>query len=179
MRGWDKIGNINSDGRPILGLDARDLLEIVLETSDAAFWFRPTSGPPGFRCWVQNPGSTSGDCFEDLTPYIFAVETGLSSDPAMNWRVSHLDGMTLISNSDAHSPANLGREANLFNTALSYPAIHGGAANGRSGTGFRGTLEFYPEEGKYHLDGHRKCGCSSAGRKDANTTASVRCAANR
>ena len=106
-------------------------------------------------------GSKSGfnsveECFEDLTPYIFAVETGLSSDPPMNWRVSALDGLTLVSNSDAHSPMNLGREANLFDTDLSYSAIMSALKTGDSDQ-FLGTFEFYPEEGKYHLDGHRSC----------------------
>jgi superfamily I DNA/RNA helicase len=106
-------------------------------------------------------GSKSGfdsleECFEDLTPHIFALETGLSSDPAMNWRVSDIDGLTLVSNSDAHSPANLGREANLFDTQLSFPAIRTALQTGDAEQ-FLGTFEFYPEEGKYHLDGHRKC----------------------
>jgi len=153
----DKIGNIKSDGRPILGLDTRDLLEILLETSDQAFLIPAHIWTP----WFSLLGSKSGfdsieECFEDLTPHIFAVETGLSSDPEMNWRVSSLDGLTLISNSDAHSPLKLGREANLFNTQLSYPAIRSAIQTGDPEQ-FIGTLEFYPQEGKYHLDGHRKC----------------------
>jgi uncharacterized protein (TIGR00375 family) len=95
------------------------------------------------------------ECFEDLTPHIFAIETGLSSDPAMNWRLSQLDGVTLISNSDAHSPEKLAREANLFDTDLSYAGIFD-AIKARDGR-FIKTLEFFPEEGKYHVDGHRKC----------------------
>ncbi len=154
----DSIGNIKSDGRPILGLDARDLLEIVLETSDQAFLIPAHIWTP----WFSLLGSKSGfdsikECFEDLTPHIFAVETGLSSDPAMNWRVSSLDGLTLISNSDAHSPFNLGREANLFNIPRSYPSIKHALETGNPDQ-FLGTAEFYPEEGKYHFDGHRKCG---------------------
>ena len=94
-------------------------------------------------------------CFGDMTPYIHAIETGLSSDPPMNWRVSALDRLTLVSNSDAHSPAKLGREANLLETGLSYPELIRAI---RTGEGFRGTVEFFPEEGKYHLDGHRNCG---------------------
>lgn len=153
----DKIGNIKSDGRPILGLDSRDLLEILLETSDAGFLVPAHIWTP----WFSLFGSKSGfdaiqDCFEDLTPHIFAVETGLSSDPPMNWRVGDIDGLTLISNSDAHSPANLGREANLFNTDLSYPAIADTLKTGDPAR-FLGTLEFFPEGGKYHQDGHRKC----------------------
>ena len=154
----DSIGNIKSDGRPILGLDARDLLEIVLETSDQAFLIPAHIWTP----WFSLLGSKSGfdsveECFEDLTPHIFAVETGLSSDPAMNWRVSSLDGLTLVSNSDAHSPFNLGREANLFNIPRSYPSIKHALETGNPDQ-FLGTVEFYPEEGKYHFDGHRKCG---------------------
>ena len=153
----DQIGNIKSDGRPILGLDARDLLEILLETSDQAILIPAHIWTP----WFSMLGSKSGfdtieACFGDLTPHIFAVETGLSSDPPMNWRVSGLDGLTLISNSDAHSPANLGREANIFDTDLSYPSIRSAIETGDAKT-FLGTFEFYPEEGKYHLDGHRKC----------------------
>ena len=156
----DKIGNIKSDGRPILGLDARDLLETLLETSADAFLIPAHIWTP----WFSVLGSKSGfdsieECFEDLTPQIFAVETGLSSDPAMNWRVSSLDGFTLVSNSDAHSPLNLGREANLFNTELSYPAIKSALKTGNPDQ-FLGTFEFYPEEGKYHIDGHRACNIS-------------------
>jgi uncharacterized protein (TIGR00375 family) len=156
----DKIGNIRSDGRPILGLDARDLLEMVLETSDEAFLIPAHIWTP----WFSVLGSKSGfdsvaECFEDLTPHIFAVETGLSSDPAMNWRVSSLDEFTLVSNSDAHSPLNLGREANLFNTELSYAALKSALKTGDPKE-FLGTLEFYPEEGKYHIDGHRACNIS-------------------
>jgi ATP-dependent DNA helicase UvrD/PcrA len=153
----DKIGNIKSDGRPILGLDAKNLLEIMLDTSKGAFFIPAHIWTP----WFSVMGSKSGfdsieECFEDLTPHIFAVETGLSSDPPMNWRVSTLDGLTLISNSDAHSPMKLGREANLFNTDLSYYNIRS-AIKERDKKRFLGTFEFFPQEGKYHLDGHRKC----------------------
>jgi DNA helicase-2/ATP-dependent DNA helicase PcrA len=153
----DKIGNIRSDGRPILGLDARDLLEMLLETDDQAFLIPAHIWTPWFSLLGSKSGFDSIDeCFEDLTPYIFAVETGLSSDPEMNWRVSELDRMTLISNSDAHSPLKLGREANLFDTQLSFSAIKSAIQSGDPER-FVGTLEFYPEEGKYHLDGHRNC----------------------
>ncbi|MCK4468665.1 MAG: DNA helicase, partial [Desulfobacterales bacterium] len=153
----DKIGNIKSDGRPILGLDARNLLEILLDTSDDSFLIPAHIWTP----WFSVLGSKSGfnsiqECFEDLTPHIFAAETGLSSDPPMNWRVSSLDNFTLVSNSDAHSPLKLGREANLLNTSLSYSAIKEAIKTGDP-KHFLGTFEFYPEEGKYHLDGHRKC----------------------
>jgi DNA helicase-2/ATP-dependent DNA helicase PcrA len=153
-----RVGNIASDGRPILGLDCRRLLEIVLETSEDAFLIPAHIWTP----WFSVLGSKSGfdsieECFEDLTSHIFAAETGLSSDPAMNWRVSSLDGLTLVSNSDAHSPANLGREANLFDTELSYFAIRDALRSGHPDR-FLGTLEYFAEEGKYHYDGHRKCG---------------------
>lgn len=153
----DKIGNIKSDGRPILGLDARDLLEILLETSDQAFLIPAHIWTPWFSLLGSKSGFDSIDeCFEDLTPFIFAIETGLSSDPAMNWRVSALDNLTLVSNSDAHSPLKLGREANLFDTDISYSAIRSAIKSGDPER-FLGTLEFFPEEGKYHLDGHRNC----------------------
>ena len=153
----DKIGNIHSDGRPILGLDAKHLLEICLETCPDIFLVPAHIWTP----WFSMLGSKSGfdsieACFEDLTPHIFAVETGLSSDPQMNWRVKSLDGLTLISNSDAHSPLKLGREANIFDTNLSYAAIKDAIKTGDPQK-FCGTIEFFPEEGKYHFDGHRKC----------------------
>jgi len=153
----DKIGNIKSDGRPILGLDARDLLEIIIEISDSSFIIPAHIWTPWFSLFGSKSGFDSiEECFEDLSHYIFAVETGLSSDPLMNWRISGLDGLTLVSNSDAHSPLNLGREANIFNTILSYPKIMSAIKLGNPEE-FLGTFEFYPEEGKYHLDGHRKC----------------------
>ncbi|CAB1078200.1 Endonuclease Q, cleaves 5' to damaged DNA bases / ATP-dependent DNA helicase UvrD/PcrA-like protein [Olavius algarvensis Delta 1 endosymbiont] len=153
----DNIGNIKSDGRPILGLDARNLLEIVLETTAQGYLIPAHIWTP----WFSLLGSKSGfdsveECFEDLTHHIFAVETGLSSDPPMNWSVSGLDGLTLVSNSDAHSPMNVGREANLFNTSLSFGDIKQALESGDPEK-FLGTFEFYPEEGKYHLDGHRNC----------------------
>ena len=153
-----KIGNITSDGRPILGLDAKDLLDIVLNVSDDCFLIPAHIWTP----WFSTLGSKSGfdtidQCFEDLTPHIFAIETGLSSDPAMNWMCSFLDKFTIISNSDAHSPEKLGREANIFDTDLSYNAIKNAMKQGNKDE-FLGTIEFFPQEGKYHYDGHRKCG---------------------
>jgi DNA helicase-2/ATP-dependent DNA helicase PcrA len=152
-----RLANLASDGRPILGLDSRDLLEIVLEASEDCFFVPAHIWTP----WFSVLGAKSGfeelsECYAELTPHIHAVETGLSSDPPMNWMCRFLDRYTLISNSDAHSPEKLGREANLFDTELSYPAIIG--AMSRERAGFEGTLEFFPEEGKYHYDGHRKCG---------------------
>ncbi|UCD89181.1 MAG: UvrD-helicase domain-containing protein [Desulfobacterales bacterium] len=153
----DKIGNIHSDGRPILGLDARDLLETLLDVSQASFLIPAHIWTPWFSLFGSKSGFDSiEECFEYLTSHVFAVETGLSSDPAMNWRVSGLDELTLISNSDAHSPLKMGREANLFNTTLSFSAIKAAMKTGDPER-FLGTIEFYPEEGKYHLDGHRKC----------------------
>ena len=154
----EKIGNIRSDGRPILGLDSRDLLEIVLEVDPRCHLIPAHIWTP----WFSILGSRSGfdsvrECYADLTPHIFAVETGLSSDPPMNWRVSWLDDYTLISSSDAHSPPKLAREATRFDTELSYDALFH-ALRGGDRAHYRGTIEFFPEEGKYHLDGHRKCG---------------------
>ncbi|NUO79011.1 UvrD-helicase domain-containing protein [candidate division KSB1 bacterium] len=153
----EAIGNIRSDGRPILGLDSRDLLEIVLATDPLAFLVPAHIWTPWFAVLGSKGGFDSmEDCFADLTPHIFAVETGLSSDPPMNWRLKQLDRFVLVSNSDAHSPAKLAREANLFDTELSYPAIYR-AWKEESDRGFLGTMEFFPEEGKYHFDGHREC----------------------
>ena len=155
-RRLELIGNIHSDGRPILGLDCRDLLEIMLETCPEAVYVPAHIWTPHFSLFGAFSGFDSiEECFGDLTPHIHALETGLSSDPPMNWRVSALDSYLLISNSDAHSPAKLGREATLFQTELSYEGI---AKAINTGEGLAGTLEFFPEEGKYHFDGHRKCG---------------------
>ncbi|MDD3078953.1 MAG: UvrD-helicase domain-containing protein [Paludibacter sp.] len=150
-----EIGNLSSDGRPILGLPARDLLEIVLETSDNAHLIPAHVWTPWFSTLGSKAGYDSIDeCFRDLTEHIFALETGLSSDPEMNWKISALDKYTLVSNSDAHSAQKLGREANLFDTELSYYAMFEAL---KTKKGFNGTYEFFPEEGKYHMDGHRKC----------------------
>ena len=151
-----RIGNIASDGRPILGLDSRHLLEITLASSPDAYLVPAHIWTP----WFAVLGSRSGfdsitECYGDLADHIFAVETGLSSDPAMNWRISFLDKYRLVSNSDAHSPAKLGREATLFDTDLDYFALRRAL---ETGDGYVGTVEFFPEEGKYHMDGHRKCG---------------------
>jgi len=161
-----QIGNIESDGRPILGLDSRDLLEIVLESSPDAFLIPAHIWTP----WFSVLGAQSGfdavaECYRDLCHHIFAAETGLSSDPAMNWRLEQLDRLALVSNSDAHSPEKLGREANLFDCELSYYALRDALRDRREG--FLGTVEFFPEEGKYHFDGHRKCGVVVAPREAA------------
>jgi uncharacterized protein (TIGR00375 family) len=153
-----KIGNLNADGRPILGLDAKELLRIVLDTSCEAMLVPAHAWTPHFSVFGAVSGFDSlEECFEELTPNICAIETGLSSDPAMNWRLSALDGITLISNSDAHSPAKMGREANIFDNEISYSAMMGSL---KSRKGFAGTIEFFPQEGKYHYDGHRLCGVS-------------------
>jgi uncharacterized protein (TIGR00375 family) len=149
--------NLSSDGRPIIGLSSRDLLELTLETAPDAIFIPAHIWTPHFSLFGAYSGFDDIQaCFGDMTPHIHALETGLSSNPAMNARLSALDGYTLVSNSDAHSPANLAREANLFDTELSYPHI-ARALDGRDPGAFRGTLEFFPEEGKYHYDGHRKC----------------------
>jgi uncharacterized protein (TIGR00375 family) len=151
-----RVGNLASDGRPILGLDSRDLLEITLEAGDGAYLVPAHVWTP----WFAALGSKSGfdrveDCYADLADHIFALETGLSADPEMCWRVSALDRYRLVSNSDAHSPPALGREATVLDTDLDYWAIRQALETGQ---GFGGTVEFFPEEGKYHVDGHRKCG---------------------
>lgn len=154
----EAIGNVHSDGRPILGLDSRDLLEITLECCPEAVFIPAHIWTPHFSLFGAFSGfDTIEECFEDLTPHIHALETGLSSDPPMNWRLSALDRFTLVSNSDAHSPAKLGREANLFATELSYPAMAKALSSGPETPEFAGTIEFFPEEGKYHYDGHRNC----------------------
>ncbi len=183
----EKIGNIRSDGRPILGLDSRDLLEIILDTDPACYLLPAHIWTP----WFSLLGSKSGfdsveECYADLAPHIFALETGLSSDPPMNWRVSSLDRYTLVSNSDAHSPEKLAREATLFDCNLAYGALFDALMGHSRGEAFPekpadtqssssdgipssmtrpdrnaspllGTIEFFPEEGKYHFDGHRAC----------------------
>ncbi|MBN2160836.1 MAG: UvrD-helicase domain-containing protein [Spirochaetes bacterium] len=152
----DRMANIRSDGRPILGLDSKILLEMVLDSSDRSYLIPCHIWTP----WFSVLGSKSGfdsieECYDDLSQHIFALETGLSSDPPMNRACSFLDRFTLVSNSDAHSPEKLGREANLFDAELSYDAVHIAL---KGGGGFLGTIEFFPQEGKYHYDGHRKCG---------------------
>jgi DNA helicase II / ATP-dependent DNA helicase PcrA len=151
-----KVGNLASDGRPILGLDSRHLLEITLNAGPGCFLIPAHIWTP----WFAVLGSKSGfdhvaDCYVDLADQVFAVETGLSSDPPMNWICSSLDRYQLVSNSDAHSPPMLGREATTFDTELDYFAMLRAL---RTGQRLAGTLNFFPEGGRYHLDGHRKCG---------------------
>ena len=153
----ERIGNLHSDGRPILGLDSRDLLEITLEKSPKAVLIPAHIWTPHFSLFGAYSGfDTIEECFEDLACHIYALETGLSSDPMMNYQWSALDKYTLVSNSDCHSPEKLAREANIFDCEMSYPAISRALAD-RQGKSFAGTIEFFPEEGKYHFDGHRDC----------------------
>ncbi len=153
----EAIGNLHSDGRPILGLDSRDLLEITLECCPDALYLPAHIWTPHFSLFGAFSGfDTMEECFGDLTSCVHALETGLSSDPPMNRRLSALDGHVLVSNSDAHSPQKLGREANLLSCIPSFSGLKKALDTGE---GFEGTIEFYPEEGKYHLDGHRNCQC--------------------
>ena len=159
------IGNLKSDGRPILGLDSEELLKIILNISEDCILIPAHAWTPWFGVFGSQSGFDSlKECFGDWTKYIYAIETGLSSDPAMNWRWSALDNITLISNSDAHSPANLGREANIFEgDELNYKAIIEaiklGAKISQNSPKLKltSTIEFFPQEGKYHFDGHRNC----------------------
>ena len=160
------IGNLLSDGRPILGLDSQELLKIILDISAEAVLIPAHAWTPWFSVFGSQSGFDSlQECFGDLTKNIFAIETGLSSDPGMNWRISRLDNISLISNSDAHSPDNLGREANIFEgERIDYSAIMGAIKNKENSDATRtrflkfvSTIEFFPEEGKYHYDGHRLC----------------------
>ncbi len=159
------LGNIHSDGRPILGLDAEILAKIIFEISSEAVIIPAHAWTP----WFSIFGSMSGfdsieECFGEFAKNIFAIETGLSSDPAMNSRLSALDKISLISNSDSHSLPKIGREANVFDAELSYrgiiEAIRSGAPENHAKDNsdkFLFTVEFFPEEGKYHYDGHRNC----------------------
>ncbi|MDP3901324.1 MAG: endonuclease Q family protein [bacterium] len=152
--GWR--GNLKSDGRPILGLDALEVAKIVFAADERCLVVPAHAWTPWFSVFGSKSGFNSlEECFEDLTPRIYAIETGLSSDPAMNWRLSALDNITLLSNSDSHSLPKIGREANVFDLdALSYDAI---VEVIKTRKGFSYTVEFFPEEGKYHYDGHRLC----------------------
>lgn len=162
--------NLRADGRPIIGLPARDLLELTLDACAEAIFIPAHIWTPHFSLF----GAYSGydcleECFGDLAGEIHSLETGLSSDPAMNRRLSQLDRYALVSNSDAHSPGNLAREANLFDCDISYPAVYR-ALQTDGNPGLQGTIEFFPEEGKYHWDGHRNChySCEPAQTKAQN-----------
>jgi len=155
-----KIGNLKSDGRPILKLDVKDLLKIILKADKRSVLIPAHAWTP----WFSIFGSMSGfdsieECLEEMSAEIFAIETGLSSDPKMNWLLSSLDKISLISNSDAHSLQKIGREANIFDTELSYDDIMN-TIKSKDNKKFLSTIEFFPEEGKYHHDGHRDCNTS-------------------
>ncbi|MBE0460925.1 MAG: DNA helicase UvrD [Candidatus Aminicenantes bacterium] len=152
------IGNLRSDGRPILGMDAKDFVKMVSHYCPRCMVIPAHIWTPWFSLFGANSGFDAiEECFEEVTPFIFALETGLSSDPPMNWRLSSLDKYTLVSNSDAHSPSKIGREANVFDTDFTYDGLVQ-AIKGKDSNNFLYTIEFFPEEGKYHYDGHRKCG---------------------
>ena len=151
------IGNLRSDGRPILGLDAKLFVRMVADLCPRCVVIPSHIWTPWFSLFGANSGFDAiEECFEEMTPFIFALETGLSSDPPMNGRLSALDKYALVSNSDAHSPSRIGREANVFDADFSYKGLVD-AIRGRDPARFLYTVEFFPEEGKYHYDGHRKC----------------------
>ncbi len=152
------LGNLSSDGRPIFGFSAKELVKMILDLSSECLLVPAHAWTPWFSILGANSGFDSiEECFEEMTPHIHAIETGLSSDPEMNWRLSSLDPITLISNSDAHSPNRLGREANAFDCERDYHAITE-AIRKKDRKKLLFTIEFFPEEGKYHYDGHRPCG---------------------
>ncbi|MBI1971537.1 MAG: DNA helicase UvrD [Candidatus Wildermuthbacteria bacterium] len=156
--GW--IGNLRSDGRPILGIDAKEVVKIALDASSDCMVVPAHCWTPWFSVFGSKSGFNSlEECFDEYTKYIYAIETGLSSSPAMNWRVSSLDNVAIISNSDSHSLEKIGREANVFDAEVSYPAI-AETLKTKDPKKFLFTVEFFPEEGKYHYDGHRLCGIS-------------------
>ena len=156
----NRIGNLKADGRPILGLDAKELAKIVLNISENCLIVPAHCMTPWFAIFGSKSGFDSiKECFEEYSKYIFSVETGLSADPKMLWSMPDGRKITLISNSDAHSLQKIGREANVFDTELNYPAIIK-AIKTKDPQRFLYTIEFFPEEGKYHYDGHRVCGIS-------------------
>lgn len=147
---------LGSDGRPIVGISSKDLLSLALQASDKALFIPAHAWTPWFGIYGSESGYDSlEECFEDLTEYVYGIETGLSSDPAMNWRVTELDDRSILSFSDAHSLPNLGREATVFAGELSqgYSGMFGAIKEQK----IAGTIEFYPEQGKYHYTGHRNC----------------------
>ncbi len=153
-------GKLSSDGRPIFGFHVRELVKLVMDVSPDCLIVPAHAWTPWFSIFGSNSGFDSiEECFGDEAKYIYAIETGLSSDPGMNWRISALDRISLISNSDAHSPSRIGREANVFNCELNYYEIIN-VIKEKNKDKFLFTIEFFPEEGKYHLDGHRLCNLS-------------------
>jgi uncharacterized protein (TIGR00375 family) len=163
------VGNLGSDGRPILGMDVRLFTRMVAETAPRCVVIPSHIWTPWFSLFGANSGFDAiEECFEEMTPLIFALETGLSSDPPMNRRLSALDRFALVSNSDAHSPSKIGREANAFDTEFSYRGLIE-ALRTNDPSKFLYTVEFFPEEGKYHYDGHRKCGVVCSPRESLRT----------
>ncbi len=151
-----KKANLSSDGRPIIGMSSKDLLCLALEASEKAMLIPAHAWTPWFGVFGSKSGYDSlQECFEDLTDYVYGIETGLSSDPLMNWRVKELDNKSILSFSDAHSLPNLGREVTIFNENLNqgYQGLFEAIKNQKVAS----TIEFYPEEGKYHYTGHRSC----------------------
>ncbi len=151
----DSGAKLDGDGRPSVRFSARDLTALLLDLDPRCMVIPAHVWTP----WYGLYGSKSGfdsleDCFRDMSPYIHAVETGLSSDPEMNWPVAGLEGKSIVSFSDAHSLPNLGRELTVFSGERGYDSLAHALAN----QGVDYTVEFYPEEGKYHYSGHRKCG---------------------
>lgn len=152
------IGNLRSDGRPILGIDAKEVVKIALDAGPECHVVPAHAWTPWFSLFGSKSGfDTMEECFEELTPHLQAIETGLSSDPAMNWRLSQLDKVAIISNSDSHSLEKIGREANVVEAELDYHSLFDSMFS-RDPSRFLHTIEFFPEEGKYHYDGHRQCG---------------------
>ena len=153
-----ELGKLSSDGRPIFGFPAKELVEIITDVSDECFLAPAHAWTPWFSVFGANSGFDSiEECFEEQSKHISCIETGLSSDPQMNWRLSSLDKICLISNSDAHSPSRIGREANVFDCEMNYKEIIK-TIKTKNKEKFLFTIEFFPEEGKYHFDGHRNCG---------------------
>ena len=151
------LGKLSSDGRPIFSFSAKELVKMVLDISLDCLVVPAHAWTPWFSIFGANSGFDSiEECFGEMSSHIYAIETGLSSDPEMNWRLSALDLLTLISNSDAHSPNRLGREANAFDAALDYKEITE-IIRKKDRRKFLFTIEFFPQEGKYHYDGHRQC----------------------
>jgi uncharacterized protein (TIGR00375 family) len=165
----ERVGNIRGDGRPVLGIDSRELLSLLLEADERSLLVPAHIWTPWFSALGAKSGFDSIDeCYGDLAPFIPAVETGLSSNPPMNWAVPSLDRFSIISNSDAHSPEKLGREATVFEMEPSFASLAGALRRDSSGGNAADilyTLEFFPQEGKYHYDGHRKCGAGLSPRE--------------
>ncbi len=158
------VGNLSSDGRPILGLDSEELLKMCLDVDPDMVLIPAHAWTPWFSVFGSMSGfDTLEECYGEHAKHIFAIETGLSSDPAMNWRLSQLDAVAIVSNSDSHSLEKIGREANAFECEMSYAGIMRAIRSSIPGAEqdpknfFSYTIEFFPEEGKYHYDGHRAC----------------------